>query len=223
MDRREFLKMLGLGGVALTLPKPLGIVAARAAELEAPPLHVGRTELAVDAGPGLGFAMYGLAFDLERGLSRERCDDFFRHWALRLAVRHVSGDVTDMLHAPAKRVPTGEASDPQLGWCGRLLSVMSPQRPYYLMQPFVVRPGETLEFWLRPFGARFPMPEVTVALTGFRDEPNVSRMGSQYYALSFRAVRVERAAAIRMGLVGPEEPEEDFARPEEGRQIIRAS
>jgi hypothetical protein len=102
---------------------------------------------------------------------------------------------------------------------------MSPKRPFFLPSPMLLRPGETWEWWLRPYGARRPLPRVDLVIAGHMDRPSgeglVPTIEQTYSCLRFDRVRVDRAAAIRMGLAGPEEPEEDFSRPEEGREVIR--
>src|ERR1051325_506745 len=41
MDRRSFLKSMGLGGMSLLMPRPLEVVAARMADISGPPVHAG--------------------------------------------------------------------------------------------------------------------------------------------------------------------------------------
>ena len=224
MDRRDFLKAIGLGGVALTLPKPLEILAAKATDLVAPPMHVGRAEMTLEKGDYLGFVIYGMALDTPRDLRRDAWEDFMAHWVLRVAYRDLAGNLKDILRTPCRALPMRPGPDPALGWCGNLLSAMAPKRPFYLPSPMILRPGDTFEWWLVPYGAKRPLPRVDLVLTGTIDRPRgflSPEVSTAYYSLPFDTVRVDRTEAIRMGLVGQEEPEEDFSRPEERREIIR--
>lgn len=211
MNRRDFLKTIGLGGVALTLPKPLEVVAAKMADLEAPPLHVGRADLSLRANDDR-FLIDRFMFQVDRTISRVSFEDFARNWTLRVARK--TGDVLeDLLRVRVSMVPFGPGVDPELGWAGALVSASS--------YPYVMLRGQTWEFWLTPDGpARFPMPKVYMVVNGtlFEQRPDPFGLrggrpeaGCSFISIPFRTVRVERAAAIRMGLVGPEEPEEDFA------------
>jgi hypothetical protein len=87
-------------------------------------------------------------------------------------------------------------------------------------QAFMWLPGQRAEFWIVPGILddlpRFPLPEMEVRVHGWiyhRGRPEL--VSDATAAVSFwsrvRTVRLERARAIELGLVGRDEPEWDGA------------
>lgn len=193
MDRREFLKVLGLGGVALTLPKPLSILA----EVERPPLHVGRLVFPNLAEDVTRFEMAGLSLEPERGLPTKRRSEFLHKWALRVVLRRPGEDI-DMLRCPSWSVGPDFPAKPE----GR----------YTLGHLWRFNPGERLECWLKPGEMpRYGLPRVRMALHG-----QLWRKGHEcplMYARigEFETLRMDRDEAARLGICPAGEPEDDFS------------
>lgn len=214
MDRRDFLKLIGLGGVALTLPKPLEVVAARMADLERPPLHVGRVSLT--SRPEATFAMYDFTLHLPRTISKHAYSDFMEHWMLRMSAREQDGKTVDYLRVACSFIPMGDAFDPELRGYGGLLAGMTPRRqPYVMGVPLMISPDRVMEFWLMPDGLqRFPMPKAQLCFYGTQI-PRVSdrrhlAADRLFINASFEEVRVERDEAIRLGIALADEGPDDL-------------
>jgi hypothetical protein len=213
MDRRAFLKTLGLAGVALTLPKPLEVVAARMAALDAPPLHVGHVSLR--PRDEARFVLYNFTMHLPRFISKYAYCDFLDNWQLRMSFRRPDEKMVDILRASCAVMPMGDPFDPELKGYGGLLAGMNPlhRRPFMMAVPMVVSQDDVLEFWLLPTGRqKFPMPPAQLCLYG-DSVPITQRhfgLSKLYINLSFDAVRVERAEAIRLGIALADEAPDDL-------------
>lgn len=205
MDRRGFLATIGLGGVALTLPKPLAILA----DIARPPLHVGR--LVIPAlGPDEQFLLYQVSIGPKRGLPMSQVSEFFDKWVFRMVLRMPGDKGLDLIEAPAGIM--GE-----LPWLGSL---------YAMPFPHLLPPGAGLECWIKPGETpRHPMPEVDLRLVGTlkakgREPLHYIRFGT------FQTLRLDRDEAARLGIVPADEPTDDFGSDQEiemakgGRDVL---
>ena len=193
MDRREFLKVLGLGGVALTLPKPLSILAG----IERPPLHVGRLLFPPLADDVTAFEMESLSISPSPSIQVARFRDFMDKWLLRV-LRHEPAKSLDLLQVPA----------PYL-----LHSRETRERaPYTLGRAMRFLPGERLDCWLKPSEApRYPLPEVSMILQGRLWRNGADKPMPYYVWGKFKTVRMDRDEAARLGICPAGEPVDDFA------------
>jgi len=228
MDRRSFLKTLGLGAVALTIPKPLDIIAAKMADLERPPLHVGyaKTMPAKDCGDRGFFLLQSIGVRVERGLSASRYCDYMENWYTSVFL-HKEGDKTrgiKYLQMPTSRMPNPEKDK----WTTIGEDCKPHQIPAMLSSPraYLLKPDDVLEFWFAPHSALSPteppnylLPKLDVVLYGTRHyaEPKVyiPQDGRQYtvkrvprtraiaywHLCDVRNVMLDRARAIELGLV----------------------
>jgi hypothetical protein len=190
MDRRGFLKLIGLGGTALLAPKPLGIVAARMADLTDPPLHVGLARFR-----GLAdFPLYGMS------LASEASDwsgvpayfDFIQNWHVRVVVRRDGArSYAEILHGPAADFLPPFGVDVTPGFL------------------YGLQPSDVVEVWFSPSGKpRFPLTPMKAILLG-PPEHLMSRAGPRArVAAPIRAVRLERSRAIELGLASTADPYE---------------
>lgn len=218
--RRSFLKLLGIGAAGLALPKPLSIIAAKAADLEKPPLHVGYCCLDVPKRSGLGFFLFEFGMSLPRDISRERYIDFFQKWEIRL-VHPTKNGCQDWFRSPVRHIPVEPLPTLDIGWCATLTWAMASKQLLSMPKPLHMAPGERWEFWLLA-GEQpaFVMPEVRLALSGTFDDPLRSALDRRVYMLTFKKVNVDRAQAIKMGLCDAAEPEETFDEPDPERHYI---
>lgn len=186
MDRREFLKSLGLGGLALTLPKSLEVVAATVRGLEAP-IHVGFSSFRKG-----GFSVDDVGVILPRSA---RPDDTarLRNWTLRVILRRNAGQyfpimqdaVMNRLWGPG--YPSQEEIDRRSGAImkGASLNVLE---------------GDTIEAWLSPEGRPDGiLPRVHIGCQARRH--GMPLVGT----IKVRTVQIERARAIELGLAGADE------------------
>lgn len=230
MERREFLKMLGLGGIALSLPKPAGIVAARLAEITAPPLHVGRCQIGPLADDKRTFLMHKLSVGVQHGIQVAAYEDYCEKWDVTVFAKNMLGDrvVRNTImrvrayHMPDHVHRMREVFLPNESEGGEVYkSVMVPD---YLSCPKTYRflPGESLEFWFTPCShadlPRFPLPKLSVSLGGYmvykqepiqtgRDYVLGGRTISHHMFSDVETLQLERAKAIEMGLCLPAEEE----------------
>lgn len=194
MDRRAFLKILGLGGVALTLPKPLSLLAP----LERPPLHVGRILF-----PPLGddvseFVMDGLSISPAPGIDSFRFHDFVDKWMLRV-----------ILHEPERSLNVLQCPTPYV-----LHLRETRQRAPSVMAGGAIVCGmdQRFDFWLKPGEEpRYPLPEVDLVLQGRLRRKDTKEWMNYSICGKFKTVRLDRAQALKLGVVPAGEPEDDFA------------
>lgn len=196
MDRRDFLKLAGLGGLALTLPKPLEVVAARMSDLKGPPLHVGYGEVG-----GLGrltAEAVGIAFPWKA--HRETVSDL-GNWRLHVLLRKDARMFSPLFQERADKLLIG----PQLSKEVHLSALLNGGVSVNFA------PTDVLEFWAVPEGPpqRTFAPFTTVLATRNLDLPMGRRARADVWT-PIRSVRLDRARALELGLVGPEEPYETF-------------
>ena len=226
MDRRDFLKILGIGGVALTLPKPIGIISAKMADLQGPPLHVGYCEIGPLANDQRAFMWDRLMVGLEHTLSIERYKDWSERWIFTMFLRRKKDDPDSRIMFMKVRanylpIPMGDRfvvlRDPgegQVPW--------TTPHECRMHERHMWSPDEVAEFWFTPASSsdlpRFPLPKLNIGLNGLmiykKEMQSTGRdyvMGGRtlhYSAFGeVRTVQLDRARAISMGLVSPEEPE----------------
>jgi len=227
MDRRSFLKTLGLGAVALTIPKPLDIIAAKMADLERPPLHVGYAETmpAKECGEGGFYLMRDIGVRVERGISASRYADYTENWFVSMFLRKQGdkGRGIKYLQTRTSLIPNPELKHTVFDEEGKAHKV-----PSYLSSPMPVmfKPDDVLEFWFAPHSALSPteppnylLPKLDVVLHGTRHyaEPKVyiPQDGREYtikrvprtraivywHLFDVRNIMLDRARAIELGLV----------------------
>lgn len=214
MDRRGFMKALGLGGVALTLPKPLSIVAARMADLAAPPLHVGWAEIGPLSDRERGnFVMNEIIIEPIGFLKKERYDDLFERWNL----------CARLMNAEDKNRNGTLYFNSRVAYFREAFKPLFPEDEIRVRVPKIFSDTmawmwlglDRMEFWIVPNNLRnlprFPLPEMRIWLKGWHHK-RVDQIVPPYQYMGFHAwcrvetVRLERARAIELGLCGPDEP-----------------
>lgn len=192
MNRRDFLKLVGLGGTALLAPKPLEVIAARMADLSGPPLHVGVCRFRELHN----FALQDVGILLDRwqhkdALAPGQQADLLRNWTVHLAVRRGAG--RDYL-----RIGQRLLGRSVFGFPGR----EEASEPSILL-----RRSDSVEVWIVPQGApRFPLPLLSACVYG--PVPASDRQPRETATLPIRTVRLERARAIELGLASTSDPYE---------------
>ena len=235
MNRRDFLKGIGLGGLVLTAPKPLAVVAAKMADLEAPPLHIGYCEIGPLADRQRAFELHGVTLRIEGAgwddlPSRDAVQEFYEKWVLHLLLRRTaSKEVVSWLRVPTRFLP-GTSPDRDMGAPpGRVRAVSVP---YITHKAYRFSATETVECWLAPRPDETPprhlLPRCRILFNGVMgytekgERQGHSKVRSQSFFLynEFEHVRLERAKAIELGLASADEPTfYSFARPD--RRAIR--
>jgi hypothetical protein len=225
MDRRAFLKTLGLGAVALTVPKPLGIMTAKMEDFERPPLHVGfaETRPADGCGDRGYFMLYDIGVSVEKGIDASRLADYTENWCISLFLRKRADPSRGIKYV---QVGAGHFPDPQRMVKYRDEDGRPAERPDFMTAPraYVLTPDDVLEFWFSPHSAlydteapNYPLPKLKVVLRGVRVYPSEQRTGKGYvlggrqmaywHIADVKKVLLDRARAIELGLVAKDTPE----------------
>lgn len=216
LTRRRFLQAVGLGGVALTIPKPLNVVAAKMADFERPPLHVGTIEI----GPLDGFTFYRFSLNIDRLTPLKDAVSFTENWIFAMIFRAQKGKLNWMNFV---NIPVAVAlfTPPGNGLSGYTDGEDPIWLPHFEL-PVVYRfsSGYILEAWLVPCPLGLgeekhrpplrPMPETTLTIDG-----TMEREGETFLHTvqsKFRNVRLERSRAVELGLVEPGEGQETWQR-----------
>ncbi len=199
MDRRDFLKSLGLGGLALTLPKPLEVVAARMADLKGPPVHMGLARFRDLAGVMVyDFSMSCVDPAL---LVPSRYMDLLNTWGVHMAAHENGENYIPVLKAPLRRLVDRYEDAPVID--PRFLQSKMPSR---LLVPTM------LDVWIVPYEKpKHALPRLTVTLHGemmqkTENESWIQTFGRRDISVQVRTVRLERTRAIELGLVSPSDP-----------------
>jgi hypothetical protein len=225
MDRRDFLKSLGLGGIALTLPKPLEVMAAKMADLEGPPIHTGLARFRDLAGVMVyDFSLSRI--DPDPAFSNpDRYLDFVNAWEVHLAAHENSRDYVPILQGvPVNSLVRKEHDDPR---CTKVLRSFNTNLLRKSL-PSKSLMGTMLDVWVVPHGAaKYPLPSITVILHGeMVNRPDIPRLAREKHidpsgrpvkayvtlgqpltlSAQVRSVRLERSRAIELGLVSPSDP-----------------
>jgi hypothetical protein len=227
MDRRDFLKSLGLGAVVFTLPKPLSIITAKMEDLKKPPLHVGYVEVmpAKTCGARGFYLIYEMGVRIGHELTAAQYADYAENWTVSMFLRK-QGDRTSgvqYLRTTARMMPNPENTITVYDEEGKPY-----QRPHFYTSPkaLMLRPDDVLEFWFSPHSAayeteppNYPLPKLEVVLRGVRHyaEPQAAPpgTGSEYVIGGFpktraiqywhmcevKKVLLDRKKAIELGLV----------------------
>lgn len=219
IDRRSFLKTLGLGAVALTVPKSLSVIAAKMADLERPPLHVGYAELspAAHCGDKGYYLFYDLGINVERGITASRFADYNENWALSLFMRKRGerGRGVQYLRTRTSYVPDPSHLLTQTDEDGKTFKV-----PDFLQssKAYVLKPDDVLEFWFVPHSAmaeteppNYPLPNLTVMLRGvmYYGSEQPGRSTIHWHHSKVSKVLLDRVKAIELGLISPATMEYD--------------
>ncbi|SRR5579871_211271 len=192
MDRRDFLKSIGLGGMALTLPKPLSVVAATMRDLTDPPIHMGLARFR-----GLGGLLihdFSLSY-IDPNVSRERHSDLVENWSIHLVAHDGGGGFVPILQGSVLGYIVGKPNIGALIDRGAL-----PAR--LLAQTF-------LDIWIVPHSRPTrSLPELTATLHGTGTGPAIQTGWGPLADITaqIRTVRLERTRAIELGLVSPSDP-----------------
>jgi hypothetical protein len=190
MDRRNFLKLMGLSGTALLAPKPLEVIAARMADLSGPPLHVGVARfrdlnhfpfILQDAGIVLD------GWQRRDAMTPQHMDDLLNNWTIHLAIRQHCGSYLKVSQRPLNRCLFGFGRDQFAG------------------PNIILTPADSVEVWIVPEGQPcFPLPALTACIYG---PPTFSiREPRKTASMPIRAVRLERSRAIELGLASTSDP-----------------
>jgi hypothetical protein len=187
MDRRDFLKTLGLGGIALTLPKPLDLMA----NIAGPPIHAGLCRFRdVQGFPFEGIGVVMDHWQVSGLFTQEQFAELKGKWTIHAGVR-----VTKDLYVPLFRQPLRNSL------FGMRSRVDSSSKGMTIMS------AESVDVWIVPEGIiRFPLPALTVCMYG----PPAGFQGylvdakiRPFRSLPLRTVRLERSRAIELGLASP--------------------
>lgn len=211
MDRRDFLKTLGLGGIALSLPKPLEVMAAKMADLEGPPIHTGLARFRNLSG----VMVYDFSLScVDQSFSfPHRYMDFINTWEVHLAAHENTRDYVPILQGvQVSRLVQKEHDDPR---CTKVLG--SRTSLFRKSLPAKSLMGTMLDVWIVPHGtAKYPLPSLTVNLHSemVKDRDSSGKPMRPYVMLGepltlsaqVRSVRLERSRAIELGLVSPSDP-----------------
>lgn len=189
MDRRHFLKMMGLGGTALLAPKPFEVISARMTDISGPPLHVGLCRFR-ELGQ-FHLQDVGIVYDAWQRpdlRNTEPISDLLKNWSVHLAARR-GGYYVKLSQRPIRKCIMGwgrqEASDDDIEIAAR----------------------DTVEVWIVPDGnPRFPLPPLTACVYG--PLPRSMEMPRKVATMPVRAIRLERTRAIELGLALPSDPYE---------------
>jgi len=193
-DRRDFLKMIGLGGIALTIPKPLALLAG----VERTPFHVGRLVFP-SVGEDEEFVLGGISIAPRHGQPMKQIAEFFDKWALRIILRNSKKEPADLLRAPVGVVSAAH--------CVPYLQAIYPAPHQWSL-----RHGGQFECWLKPGEApRYPLPEVDMLLHGLLVRKGFEQKLSYIRAGTFQRTRVDHGEARRLGIIPSNEPADDFA------------
>lgn len=199
ISRRGFLHALGIGGIALTLPKPLEILKG----VDHPPVHAGRLLFPPLADDITAFEMFNLSICPKQRISIAAFNEFFEKWLLKVSLLK-QGVEHDLMHTPAPLVTHAPGNYPNT-------SVSSPNS-------ILFTPDMRMDCWLRPDGRlKYPMPEVDMILNGRILRKGQSKPMSYMMFGKFKTIRVDLEKAKKLGLVPASEQEDTFEseRPEE--------
>lgn len=175
MNRRDFLKSLGLAGVALTLPKPIEVIAAKMSDIKGPPVQVGFTSLKMEE-PFMVSHMSWAAYPM----------------AVREAV--VSVHLDNPTHGRIGKVLQLSLPSPYEG-------VTECTTPIYLPTDTSIE----LWTACRNANETPPRVCLQVHGYVGRVEDGMMRGFGNIFTLATKHVRLERARAIELGLVDPAE------------------
>lgn len=190
MDRRDFLKTLGLGGIALSVPKPLDLMAAKLTNVDGPPVHAGLCRFRdVQGFPFEGIGVVIDHWQVSRLFTPEQLGELMGKWMIHAGIR-VSKD----LYLPLSRQPLKNSL------FGTRTRIENPSK-------FTIMSAESVDVWIVPEGViRFPLPALTVCMYGPPGGFLPEFKGRPFRSLPLRTVRLERGRAIELGLVSPSEP-----------------
>lgn len=185
MDRRDFLKTLGLGGIALTLPKPLDLMA----NIAGPPIHAGLCRFRdVQGFPFEGIGVVMDHWQVSGLFTQEQFAELKGKWTIHTGVR-----VTKDLYIPLSRQPLKNS-----------LFGMRTRIPSEDSEGFTIMSAESVDVWIVPEGViRFPLPALTVCMYGSPGGFLPEFKGRPFRSLPLRTVRLERSRAIELGLASP--------------------
>lgn len=190
MDRRSFLKVMGLGGTALLAPKPFEVIAARMADISGPPLHAGLCRFR-ELGSFTLLDM-GIVFDgwqQPSTIIQAKMADFLKNWTVHMAVRRQGGHYLKISQKPISRSLFGFNHKEMDQGCLQLSN------------------ADTVEVWVVSDGQpRYPLPPLTACIYG--PLPASGCEVRQFASLPVRAVRLERSRAIELGLASTSDPYE---------------
>jgi hypothetical protein len=186
MDRRDFLKTLGLGGIALTVPKPLDLMA----NIAGPPIHAGLCRFRDVRGfPFEGIGVVMDHWQVSGLFTQEQFAELKGKWTIHAGVR-----VTKDLYLPLSKQPLRDS----------IFGMRSHKGS--TSKGFTIMSAESVDVWIVPEGIiRFPLPALTVCMYGSR-EPGPywgCPSGVPFRSLPLRTVRLERSRAIELGLASP--------------------
>lgn len=178
LNRRTFLKSMGLGGIILTMPKPLEIIAAQMSDIEDPPIQAGFASVKMREP----FSLHRLTWMAN---SRKPLDAM-----LGIHLDHPElGRVENVLHSKILPNPT-------------IYDCM-----YECMSVINIPEGTTVEFWVVcPERTKTP-PKVNLQLLGTVGRVEDGQMRGRMYihTLLTDHVRLDRTKAIKLGLIDPRE------------------
>jgi hypothetical protein len=195
MDRRTFLASMGFGGLALTVPRPLQVVAAALGDVEGPPLHAVMCRFR---------GLEGVAIDrlFLRRLNPAIRENALSDMMVRAVIRRGAESYVPLV--------SGDAAPHS----GENLCIEDPTmffHPYVRPAP-LVSPGARLQFskddvvdvWLAP---KRPMSRLVPPMEALLCVPDDAKFwrAKIVRSASFRTVRLERARAIELGLAQPDE------------------
>ena len=200
MDRRDFLKSLGLGGMALTLPKSLDVVAARMADLTAPPVHMGLARFRDLAG----IMVYDFSVSCvdPAFLDPGRYVELINTWGVHMAAHEDGKNYIPILRNSLKRLVVKKSDEGP---------VFDP-RFWKSQMPAKLLVSTMLDVWVVPYEKpKHALPPLTVTLHGevmqkTENSSWIQTFGMKDISVQVRTVRLERTRAIELGLISPSDP-----------------
>lgn len=191
MDRRSFLGYLGLGGLALTVPKPLEAIVAKIGPLAVPPIHVGVATLRG------GFHLHGIGIAVP---ADARCDEL-ADWKVHVVQR-----------TPDLRAFNILFEKPAIDCVTRLTNVTATPgwMPRAQDQGFVynVVKENTLQLWfscVRRPKAVIPGIRALLKISPIDRLPMDTPLEAP---LTLRRAQIERNQAVELGIVSERDPYE---------------
>lgn len=190
MDRRDFMRSIGLGGLALTLPKPLEILAAKASDLAAPPLHVGYVQIP----GGIALVEIGVSVNREENPGLDLAALFQNSWQIHVVSRPLrAGSYLTLFEGCFA------------GTCFIDGSLVTQDRHV----AYNVPEDHCAEMWIVPEGKPQRMlPKLHATFKAL----SINRLYANPHkgSVPIKTVRLERTRALEMGLVTPADPYETF-------------
>lgn len=180
LGRRAFLKMLGLGGAALTSPKSLEMIATKLAGVKRaqPLLEVGHVVVPTQAG----FILHEISIQITQALPVKYVLQFINGMQVKMFTR-IEGKPTILMES-------------------QMAEALCVKFPYVFPEELACSPAEFVFKQIDPWAQMLP---VSIVLHGLRIRQGKPTMAYAYWAQT-RSARLDRDQAIEIGLANSMEP-----------------